>query len=109
DGVGPHARLKFGTVTSTEFEGRKSHPPVKSHQCYYREDTLVHRRPGSSWCIAVRALLHRRPFARVLELEQDALVADCVSAPQRPARLLPSLELLLELSEVVAFEKVVLV
>jgi hypothetical protein len=27
-------RLEFGTVTSTEFEWRKSHPSMKSHQCY---------------------------------------------------------------------------
>ncbi len=41
DGVGPHTRLEFGTVTSAEFEWRQSHPSVKSHQCYYREDALV--------------------------------------------------------------------
>src|SRR6185437_589677 len=40
DGVGSHARFELGTVTSTEFEGRKSHPSMKSHQCYYREDAL---------------------------------------------------------------------
>ena len=31
DGVGPHTRFELGTVTSTKFEGRKSHSPMKSH------------------------------------------------------------------------------
>src|SRR5208282_2505049 len=40
DRVGPHARFELSTVTSTKFEWRKSHPSMKSHQCYYREDPL---------------------------------------------------------------------
>ena len=40
DGVGTHPRLELGTVTSAEFEWRESHPSMKSHQCYYREDAL---------------------------------------------------------------------
>ena len=41
DGVGPHPCLELGTVTSSEFEWRESHPSMKSHQCYYREDALA--------------------------------------------------------------------
>ena len=48
DGVGPHACLEFSTVTSTQFEGRKSHPPMKSHHCYYREDPLVFLLPPTN-------------------------------------------------------------
>jgi hypothetical protein len=43
NGVGPHTRFELSAVTSTQFEWRKSHPSMKPHQCYYREDPLDRR------------------------------------------------------------------